>query len=496
MSKNKNEVTVDLKNKRLMLYGILVCVILIAVVVGIYIFRKKYDIHTFQFSKAQVEIESVEYGTEGVINVTGAYISSKEETIITIEAVGKGETELLVNYRLIFDNENVLPLQYNGLIKVNSLGGIVEKSDLITNFNKYEYILYALFAILFISIVFMFWEFIDRARHGRFGYTMVACGGVSIFSGLLLMFLVYKYLNNGVRSIIDVIILSNQVGYLLLVLLIPVMFVMSAFLALSNIWLIRHEGRRPANMLGIAFGILWFTATVVALRPEILKLSYESEKVVTIFAVYASCYFECLFISTVICSIMAVYHKPKPDKDYIIILGCCIRKDGSLTPLLKARVDSALAFEKKQYEKTGRHAVFVPSGGQGPDEVISEAEAMQNYLVSCGVPKERILTDRKSVNTFQNMAFSKEVIEEAAGDITAKNVAFATTNYHVFRGYILSDKCGFHAEGISAKTKKYFFPNAFLREFVGLLYDKIINNLVYLMVFILFFLLIQMYIMG
>ena len=49
---------------------------------------------------------------------------------------------------------------------------------------------------------------------------------------------------------------------------------------------------------------------------------------------------------------------------------------------------------------------------------------------------------------------------------------FATTNYHIFRGYILSKKHRLDAQGISAKTKWYFYPNAFLREFVGLLYDK------------------------
>ena len=48
----------------------------------------------------------------------------------------------------------------------------------------------------------------------------------------------------------------------------------------------------------------------------------------------------------------------------------------------------------------------------------------------------------------------------------------ATTNYHVFRSYVLSKKHGLRSQGISAKTKWYFYPNAFLREFVGLLNDK------------------------
>ena len=139
---------------------------------------------------------------------------------------------------------------------------------------------------------------------------------------------------------------------------------------------------------------------------------------------------------------------------------------------MKGRVDSAVAFEKKQFEKTGKHAIFVPSGGQGDDEVISEGEAMEKYLLGIGVPKERILREDKSVNTMQNMEFSKNIIEKHSGGIDNVKIAFATTNYHVFRGYILANKIGFKVQGISAKTKPYFYLNAFLREFVGLLADK------------------------
>ena len=37
------------------------------------------------------------------------------------------------------------------------------------------------------------------------------------------------------------------------------------------------------------------------------------------------------------------------DKDFVIILGCKIKDDGSLSPLLKNRVDKAIHFSKKQY---------------------------------------------------------------------------------------------------------------------------------------------------
>ena len=68
------------------------------------------------------------------------------------------------------------------------------------------------------------------------------------------------------------------------------------------------------------------------------------------------------------------------------------------------------------------------------------------------------------------MAFARGVIERHAGcDVGELKVGFSTTNYHVFRGYVCAHRAGMAVEGLGAKTKAYFWPNAFLREFAGLL---------------------------
>ena len=104
----------------------------------------------------------------------------------------------------------------------------------------------------------------------------------------------------------------------------------------------------------------------------------------------------------------------------------------------------------------GREAVLIPSGGQGGDESMPEAEAMGNYLRSCGIPEEVILEENRSLNTYQNMEFSKKLIEEREGNVNEKNVIFVTTNYHVFRSGILAGLVGLHAEGLGSKTKWWF----------------------------------------
>ena len=74
-----------------------------------------------------------------------------------------------------------------------------------------------------------------------------------------------------------------------------------------------------------------------------------------------------------------------------------------MTPLLKRRVDKALAI----YYKCKKKPKIVVSGGKGSDEKISEAEAMANYLFSKGIARNQVILEKKSTNTYENLKFSK-----------------------------------------------------------------------------------------
>lgn len=99
--------------------------------------------------------------------------------------------------------------------------------------------------------------------------------------------------------------------------------------------------------------------------------------------------------------------------------------------------------------------------------MISEGEAMRRYLLEQGIPEDRIMPETESTTTLENMGFSKRKI----ADEKAK-VAFATTNHHVFRSGILAAQAGLRAEGMGSKTKWYFWPNAFIREFAGSIVNR------------------------
>ena len=51
------------------------------------------------------------------------------------------------------------------------------------------------------------------------------------------------------------------------------------------------------------------------------------------------------------------------------------------------------------------------SGGKGPDEPVSEAQAMYRYLVYNGVRPGQLLLEEHSVSTVENLAYSKLLIE-------------------------------------------------------------------------------------
>ena len=250
----------------------------------------------------------------------------------------------------------------------------------------------------------------------------------------------------------------------------PFIFLFAGALCISNISLIRHEGRRFVNLLGIILSFLMVAGELFLFFFDYYVTGSLAEvRMHELFgnlfaAVYL--YFECMLIGAIIAKTIAARYEPERNKDFLIILGCGIRKDGTPTPLLKGRIDKALDFRNRQLKETGKDLVFVTSGGQGPNEVTSESACMKRYLMEQGIAEEQIIEEDRSTSTMENMKFSKEKIWERNPN---GKVAFSTTNYHVFRGGLCARRVKMRAVGMGSKTKWYFWPNAAVREFVGLL---------------------------
>ncbi|MDD5796039.1 MAG: YdcF family protein [Oscillospiraceae bacterium] len=413
----------------------------------------------------------IEYSEPGIVNhdepvYEDGYIK------ITFNALKQGKTVAKITSYL--DNSSVSYFSRSPELNVGICNIITEtNNNLIPDIAGYP-VFYISAAIFFsIMAVYMIILFRNNLKQNICSYStvfncsmMIFFVGFAILYTLLSFYLVIHYREYQMWTMHDQV---SLIMFLIVLFSTPGVLIYSVSMTVSNISLIRHEGFRVVNALGIIISVIMTFGVVFCIIIPI-KFYYVNHVAFSIaYSIVCSLYLflELFLVGAKICGVIAAKHKPAFNKDYIIILGCGIRKDGTLLPLLKGRVDKAIEFYKNQLEQTGKKAVFIPSGGQGSDEIISEGEAMTRYLLEQGIPKEQIMPETKSANTYENMKFSKELI----GDENAK-VVFSTTNYHVFRSGIFADRACLKAEGMGSKTKWYFWPNAFIREFVGLLFSQ------------------------
>lgn len=413
------------------------------------------------YTKEELANCETSFSNEGVVEIVSVELGRYGAPLVTFRAVADGHTTVDFGTK---DGYDYWDLEVRN-------GGIVEGS---VNFSGWKSILVSI-CIVFAVLVALFGSALVRLwRTSWYGYEMVGSGGAMLFAlSQLCLFAIFLF-RNSERGFDDLAFDLTTMADYFVYLSLPFMAVLMLLVSISNISLIRHEGFRPVNVLGIAVSVMWFVVTLTWINSGGIVYKLFSSIAMVQFAnsLFSSAYAfgVCMLLSTMVCAWLAARHVPKDPVDYLVILGCGIRADGTPSPLLAGRVDRAFAYDKSCVEAGAVPATFVPSGGQGPDEVMSEAQSMGNYLQSQGVDAGRIVLENRSATTRENMAFSREVIEKHAGkDASQVRVAFSTTNYHVFRGYVCAHDAGMAVEGMGSKTKAYFWPNAFLREFVGLL---------------------------
>jgi len=123
------------------------------------------------------------------------------------------------------------------------------------------------------------------------------------------------------------------------------------------------------------------------------------------------------------------------DEDVVVVLGAGINGDKVTLPL-KMRLDKAV----KYYEKNPE-AIIVVTGGQGFQETVTEASAMEKYLAAKGIPKEKIIKEEKATSTNENMRFSKQILDGYFGD--EYSIVVVTNNFHIYRSVAISKNEGF-----------------------------------------------------
>ena len=257
------------------------------------------------------------------------------------------------------------------------------------------------------------------------------------------------------------------------ILIFAVLLSVPAVLIENGVIMYRKEGRSLQNMLSLLMGILVGVGGLCFFLFFIFPIFWSdqnSEFITTgmkvlLFISLSVIYVSVVFVSFMSYTVLLQLIPRKRDFDYVIIHGSGLLRGREVSKLLADRIDKAI----EVYEKDPTPPILIPSGGKGRDEEISEAEAMEQYLIEHGIPKDHIIKEDRSTTTRENLAFSKKIIDERDAD---PYVALVTSNYHVYRALSLCDDIDLECTGIGAHVARYYWPSALLREFAAIMSKK------------------------
>ena len=165
-----------------------------------------------------------------------------------------------------------------------------------------------------------------------------------------------------------------------------------------------------------------------------------------------------------------------PPTHTVIVLGCKTI-NGYPSPMLAARLQRAL-----EYEKEHKDTAIIVSGGKGMNETEAEADTMYRYLTTHGIDGSKIYKEDRSSDTWQNILYSKSVIQL---EKLPETVVIVSECYHVYRGTRNARKEGLEAFAVYSDPSPFILtlPTYWLREIFALSRDYASDILVKLLPF-------------
>jgi len=162
---------------------------------------------------------------------------------------------------------------------------------------------------------------------------------------------------------------------------------------------------------------------------------------------------------------------PEPERRYLIVLGAAVYGDQPSLTLIR-RMEGAVAYLDKYPD-----SVAIVSGGMGPGETVTEAQAMFDWMCAQGVDPARILLEPEATSTEENLLKSFAIIR-SRGDEPAGNVAVVSSAYHLYRAKTMAKNLGVpDAAGVAAPWGYFFVMlNYFIREAFGVTHLWVFGN--------------------
>lgn len=296
------------------------------------------------------------------------------------------------------------------------------------------------------ATIFLVFFLSDRRRLVNAYLFSISLGLFLLISALILVVRTELWFNQQLAIIIF--------SVLAILVLLSIIF-STVFLLFNGRQMMTFEGKRLANLLSLLYGIFIIGALAIHFLPY-----FPGKDILMYLADFALFYSTFLYLSYVLygtfCNVFPIRKEP----DSIIVLGSGLIGD-KVPPLLAQRLTKG----KTIYDQFQGRPKLIVSGGQGADELTSEAAAMANYLIEQGVPEEDILIENRSRTTFENLTFSKAILEKEGLE---KDVLVVTNSFHALRAGVFMRRLRIPGRSVGSKTAFYYLPSAWIRETVGL----------------------------
>ena len=130
------------------------------------------------------------------------------------------------------------------------------------------------------------------------------------------------------------------------------------------------------------------------------------------------------------------------DPQCILVLGCAVWADNQPSPMLRDRLDTAIALYRE-----GAAPKLLLSGDNSIAE-YSEPDCMLQYTLAQGVPPEDIFLDYAGFSTYESVYRSRAVFK-------ADRMIVVTQKYHLYRALKACDALGIDASGVASNQQKY-----------------------------------------
>ena len=135
---------------------------------------------------------------------------------------------------------------------------------------------------------------------------------------------------------------------------------------------------------------------------------------------------------------------------YVLVLGARANK-GNLSKTLQERLKTATTYLK--------------------EDKFSQSYYMKEYLLKENIEKERLITEDKSKNTFENIKFALFKMDKKPTE-----VMIITSSYHIFRAKLILYRFGVLGYCVGAKVPKNIILKSYIRETLAVIKTYIFDR--------------------